>query len=117
MSRPVVVCVCGGRDFTNRALVHAMLDQQARWHGRIVVLTGGAPGADTYAEQWDGPGRAATISIRADWARHGKAAGPIRNQALVDYGPDLVLAFRGGRGTANMVKQAEAAGIRVHRAG
>lgn len=45
----------------------------------------------------------------------GKAAGPIRNQRMLDDGkPDRVLAFPGGRGTANMVKLAKAAGVPVH---
>ncbi|MEM9912925.1 MAG: hypothetical protein AAF922_19365 [Pseudomonadota bacterium] len=44
----------------------------------------------------------------------GRAAGPIRNKEMLDEGcPDLVVAFPGGRGTANMVKQAQAAGVEV----
>lgn len=50
----------------------------------------------------------------ADWPRYGKAAGPMRNQQMVDEGkPDVVLAFPGGRGTADMVRRAKAAGVRV----
>lgn len=45
------------------------------------------------------------------------AAGHIRNtQMLVECKPDLVVAFEGGKGTANMVRQAEAAGVRVLKA-
>jgi predicted polyphosphate/ATP-dependent NAD kinase len=37
----------------------------------------------------------------------GKAAGIIRNQRMLDEGkPDLVIAFQGGDGTADMVRRA-----------
>jgi hypothetical protein len=50
----------------------------------------------------------------ADWEKYGKAAGPIRNQQiLVEGKPDLVVAFQGGRGTANMVSRAQQAGVPV----
>lgn len=49
-----------------------------------------------------------------DWKQHGKQAGPIRNQRMIDEGkPDVVLAFPGNRGTADMVRRAKAAGVKV----
>lgn len=65
-----------------------------------------------YAEERGIPVRA----FPADWTTHGKAAGPIRNsQMLKDGQPDLVVAFLGpnSRGTANMISQAEKAGVPV----
>jgi hypothetical protein len=53
---------------------------------------------------------------RAEWLLYGKAAGPMRNQAMLHRSkPDAVLAFPGGKGTADMVKRAERVGIRVIR--
>jgi hypothetical protein len=50
----------------------------------------------------------------AQWKKHGRAAGPIRNQRMLDKGkPDLVVAFPGGRGTADMIRRAERAGVPV----
>ena len=54
----------------------------------------------------------------ADWIRHGRAAGPIRNEQMLREGcPDLVVAFHDdpglGRGTADMVRRALAAGVPV----
>ena len=49
----------------------------------------------------------------ADWKRHGRAAGPIRNGEMLKDRPDLVVAFPGGKGTANMVTQATNAGIEI----
>lgn len=40
-----------------------------------------------------------------------EGAGPIRNSFMLALGPDLVLAFPGGRGTADMVRQASEAGV------
>lgn len=52
--------------------------------------------------------------VPADWKTHGKRAGSIRNQKMIDdYHPQLVVAFPGGAGTADMVRRARAAGIEV----
>jgi hypothetical protein len=51
---------------------------------------------------------------RADWAKHGRSAGPIRNQRMLSDGkPDKVMAFPGGRGTRGMIALARAAGVEV----
>lgn len=50
----------------------------------------------------------------ANWDAHGRAAGAIRNkQMLLEGKPDLVIAFPGGRGTADMVRRAQEAGVVV----
>jgi hypothetical protein len=52
------------------------------------------------------------VTVPADWQKHGTAAGPIRNKQMIVSGkPDLVLAFPGGRGTADMSRRAEKHGI------
>ena len=54
------------------------------------------------------------VLIPAKWKLHGKAAGPIRNQLmLVEHKPDMVLAFPGGKGTANMIKIARWNGVPI----
>jgi hypothetical protein len=54
---------------------------------------------------------------RADWGRHGKIAGPIRNQDMVDAGADLCLAWIKNKsaGATGCAARAEAAGIEVRR--
>ncbi len=52
--------------------------------------------------------------FKADWSKHGKAAGPIRNRRMLEEGkPDLVIALQGGKGTASMIALAREAGVRV----
>ena len=66
------------------------------------------------AGEWANSAGVSVEEFAADWRGHGRAAGPMRNADMLAIGvPDLVVAFPGGRGTANMVKQARAAGIRV----
>ena len=53
-------------------------------------------------------------SVCADWEKLGRKGGPIRNQLMLDEGrPDLVVAFPGRRGAADMVRRARTACIEV----
>ena len=106
--------VCGGRDFSDREHAYRTLDRLARAHQIDVVIEGDARGADRIAGYWARVRKIDNLKFRADWATHGPAAGPIRNQRMIDEGkPDLVLAFPGGSGTADMLKRARAAGIPI----
>ena len=72
-----------------------------------LLIHGGARGADTMAGEWAQKRCITCIAFVADSAEEGRAAGPIRNKRMLDEGaPDLVIAFLGGRGTANMIGQA-----------
>jgi len=104
--------VCGGRDFENVDLLYDTLD---KFLGPIaVVISGGARGADSLAEMWADERGIPVERYEADWGTHGKAAGPIRNQRMLEEGkPGVVFAFPGGRGTADMVGRARRAGVRV----
>jgi YspA, cpYpsA-related SLOG family len=55
------------------------------------------------------------ITFHADWDKYGKAAGPIRNQEMVNGGADLCLAFLHpeSRGTLDCMGRAEVAQIPV----
>jgi predicted Rossmann-fold nucleotide-binding protein len=78
------------------------------------VIHGGCRGADEGANDWAKSENIPVIACRADWKKHGKAAGPIRNREMIRlHQPDYVVALPGGRGTADMINAAEAAGIPV----
>lgn len=89
-------------------------------HLEITLVHGDARGADRMSE------RLLRYRVQfyierypADWEKHGKRAGPIRNQEMVDLGADVCLAFfKNGavnRGTSDCVRRAEKAGIPVRK--
>lgn len=51
----------------------------------------------------------------ADWKEHGRAAGPLRNQEMVNTGPDLCIGFplENSRGTKDCMTRARMAGVTV----
>lgn len=110
------VLVCGGRNWQDRDTVWQALYAIPADCGDLIleIIEGGANGADRFARQWAEHCGVPVRTFYADWVKDGRAAGPIRNQRMIDDGkPDLVVAFPGGRGTADMVRRAKAAGIEV----
>ena len=108
------VLVCGGRDFNDRQLLAQTLADLHLTKRIEVIIHGCAMGADTIAGWWARFAGVEELRFPADWRTHKKAAGPIRNTEMLREGrPDLVVAFHGGRGTADMVKKARASGVRV----
>lgn len=96
----------------------------------LVVVDGACPydGVDAYAHEWATVNEAAGHNVRserepASWSKYRRAAGPIRNQSMVDKGADEMVAFpqfaapesyRGKRsGTHDCIQRAQAAGIPV----
>lgn len=113
------VLVCGGRDYQDGQAMYRVLDAAHNANPIEVLIHGAARGADTIADDW---ARSRLVRIesykitKADWALHGKAAGPIRNRAMLVGGkPDLVIAFptKRSKGTFDMIRQANAAGVPV----
>lgn len=108
------VLVCGGRNYSDRARLTTVLNEIDNDCRIDYIISGGASGADTLAYHWALDNGRGAWQYHADWKTHGRAAGPIRNQRMLDEGkPDLVVAFPGGRGTDDMVGRAKAAGIEV----
>lgn len=110
------ILVCGGRNFSDRALVIRVLDYLNRPSRPITHLIHGAcRGADLLAADWATLRSIPTTAYPADWSLHGPAAGPIRNALMLDEGkPSLVIAFPGGRGTTSCLALARARSIPIH---
>lgn len=121
------ILVCGGREYKDEETVFYILDAlmdtmnlwawSARQQKHVAfceIIHGGAKGADSIAHSW-AVDRGAIIKVyKAEWEKHGNAAGPIRNTKMLHQGkPDLVVAFPGGKGTAHMVGLAENEGVEV----
>lgn len=120
------VLVCGGREFDDWPLFCKTMDKLFEVNGLnnqsvfetreipIYIIHGNAIGADFLARVWCNLWGFKELRYPADWRKHGKAAGAIRNQQMLDEGqPDIVVAFPGGTGTADMVRRAKKIGVEV----
>ena len=110
------VLVCGGREFNDYGLLADTLVSLIGQYNPedVTIISGHARGADKLGERFANANECKLLIFPADWDKHKKAAGFIRNQQMIDKGkPDLVVAFPGGRGTADMVRRAKKHGIEV----
>lgn len=115
------VLVCGGRDYDNRERLFEVLDQAlkaATLAGKTFTLVhGGARGADALSGLWAAE-RQEHVTVRvykADWEKHKRSAGPIRNRLMfTSEQPDVIIAFSGGKGTADMISVARKANVPVY---
>lgn len=114
------IIVCGGRDFTDHVFLFETLDALHKERPITLVIEGGqrtrtasqghqiVGGADYWGMRWAKRCNIPFVTVRAEWKIHGNAAGPIRNQQMLnDHKPDVVVAFPGGDGTADMVHKAK----------
>lgn len=117
---PYRVLVTGARVCTpaDAALLADQLDRHtvgARVARRpVVIVVGDADGIDAAARQWAESHQGVEPDVhRADWKRHGKGAGGLRNQAMVDSGAEIALAFPApdSVGTWDCLKRAAVTGI------
>lgn len=110
------VLVCGGRDYSDAKSLNMVLDVVHSANPVVMLIHGAARGADTLAEKWAEANGVTSNAYPADWKRDGRAAGPIRNQRMLDEcKPHIVIAFPGGKGTEDMISRADAAGVPVVR--
>jgi hypothetical protein len=110
------VLVTGDRNWHSADLAERILNRLlARYGPTLIIVHGGATGIDrAFAEAAEHLG-IEQEAHPADWDEHGKRAGPLRNQAMVDAGADLCLAchraITASKGTKDCVRRAMAAGI------
>lgn len=135
------VLVCGGRDFADRELFNRTLDKIHGGEPTRNIKTlihGGAKGADSmcwgwvlsrnhgcsderqlgcwvFHPDWEDLSQAdSVIKTNKFGKKYDAMAGFRRNKRMLEEGkPDLVVAFPGGKGTANMVSLAKQAGVKV----
>jgi len=123
------VGVTGGRDFTNRVVIFGVLDDLHAISPISELVHGDARGVDTIARDWahdrgvnetpfpadwqnlDAPG--AVIKCHPGGQPYNALAGFTRNQAMVDYGIEVLVAFPGNRGTRDMRRRATAADVLI----
>jgi hypothetical protein len=104
------VLVTGGRFYYDKQRVFDVLDAIEHHCTITRIVQGGATGADALALRWAIETGKEHKTYPALWKVHGRRrAGGIRNALMLrEECPDLVVAFPGGSGTANMIGQSRA---------
>jgi hypothetical protein len=98
----VKVIIAGSRELNDYEFIKSKIKETKFEITEIV--SGGARGVDSLGERYAKENNIPVKVFPADWTKFGKAAGPIRNKEMADYG-DSLIAFPvdGGRGTSNMI--------------
>ena len=114
--------VAGGRDFDNYCLLDSKLDYfTMRIDFKLLeVVSGKARGADTFGEIWARERGVTVAEFPANWDKHGKSAGYIRNREMAEYSVangnrGLLVAFWDGnsKGTRSMIDLGHSYGLDV----
>lgn len=112
-----VLVVSGSRYATirDRFIINEVLDRVLEECPGLRLVHGGAQGADSLAGEWAAARGVPVTVFPADWRKHGRAAGPIRNQAMLDAGCDGWAAFpvagEPNKGTSDFVSRATRSGV------
>jgi len=109
----MIVIVCGGRFYADKTHVYATLDALHAERCIGLVREGGANGADLLGRSWAMDRGIDVITYWANWRGRKGSGGPVRNGAMLRAGADIVVAFPGDVGTADMVRQATKIGVAV----
>lgn len=113
------VLITGGRTFQNadairRGLIHA-IGQYRLAQADTIFIHGGAAGVDSMAGDILTQLGFHTAKVRPLWITHPRTAALKRNTAMLMLQPEVCVAFPGGNGTADMIRQATHARISVLR--
>jgi hypothetical protein len=87
------ILICGSRDWTDyKKIENEILNQNIN---NLVLITGGARGADNIAESIAKKLNIENKIYYAEWNKYGNAAGPIRNEKMIkEEKPNLIIAFQ-----------------------
>ena len=101
--------VTGGRNNNNIEAVNKAISELP---DDAVIVNGGAKGIDALCAIVAKKRGLRVETFNAEWEKYGMAAGPIRNAKMLENA-DYLIAFYGGKGTADCVKQATSKGIPI----
>ena len=112
-----IVLICGDRNWQDPEPIRKLL-VQLKHLGYSTLVEGEQRGADAIARELAKMYGLKVLPFPAKWEEYGKAAGPIRNQQMLDEGkPDLVAFFHlnleHSRGTKDMITRARKAKVAV----
>jgi len=102
------LAIVGSRTFNDYELLKDEVDKLLKKYNITEIVTGGAKGADTLAEQYARENNLKITIFPAEWNKYGKKAGFIRNDKIWQYA-DFGIAFWDGesKGTQHSFKLAK----------
>jgi hypothetical protein len=109
------VLICGDRNWKNFKLIEDFILILPK---DTTIIEGDCRGADKISGYLGRKHGYEVIPVPADWKKYGRAAGPIRNQAMLNlHQPNWVVAFHNdiehSKGTKDMIERAKKAGVYV----
>ncbi len=105
----IYAIVCGGRDFNQPFMFITVMNYFVNKYKIDNIVEGGAKGADRMAKFYAEEQGINCYEEKPDWKKYKKAAGPIRNEYMLNNYPiNLVIGFKGGTGTMHMINYAKA---------
>jgi hypothetical protein len=108
------VIVAGSRSFNDYEHLEKTLDTLLQNKKFVEILSGGADGADKLGEQYAKTHGHILTVVPAQWSKHGKSAGPIRNKRMASMAEALVAFWDGeSKGTKSMLEEARKAGLEI----
>lgn len=107
------VIVAGTRTFTDYALLERKLDAVlTRLGSDIVIVSGRSKGADQLGERYAKERSLYCVYVPALWNVHGRAAGPMRNRAMLKIATHVVVFWDGeSKGAKDLIEEAEKRGL------
>ena len=101
------VIIAGSRDFDDYEMLRKYCDFLLQSQTDIEVVSGTAKGADQLGEKYATERGYKIKRFPADWDKHGKAAGYIRNEEMAKYADSLIAFWNGNsKGTEHMINLA-----------
>lgn len=91
----MILGVVGSRKKITLEKVFLVLDDFNLRNKIDILISGGAAGVDTFAVEWAERHNVKWNIIHPDWQKHGKPAGAIRNQKIVDASDELLIFWDG----------------------
>lgn len=105
------IIVAGSRAFNDQQMVFNAIETFVKQHdlslSDIEIVSGGAIGVDRFGEKWANAKNVKLTIFKADWNKHGKKAGMIRNKDMRKYSDALIAIWDGrSKGTKHMIDNA-----------
>lgn len=108
------VIIAGTRTFNDVEFLKKQMYYAFRNDYISEIVSGCAKGADLLGEEWAKERNIPVKRFPADWAKHGKAAGPMRNEEMAKNADACIVFWDGeSKGTKNMIDNAKKQNLKL----